>query len=174
MMYIYSIPYAGAGVQNLNGEYVQVFNRKLPLPFLVLYKALPIFDRISHPFRFVMGVELALAILSAEGLRRILHRKSTVIKTIFVLILPVCVFFEYRLFSPAHVPVPLSSAQIPEVYDHIEYGAVLDIPVSLPNLERAVYVWYQTRHGNPVPWGLNDPMPAGILENKFTKMLKYG
>ena len=44
-----------------NGEYVQVFNRKLPLPFLALYKALPIFDRISHPFRFVMGVELALS-----------------------------------------------------------------------------------------------------------------
>ena len=58
-----------------------------------------------------------------------------------------------------------------EVYDHIEQGVVLDIPVSLPNLERAVYVWYQTKHGNPVPWGLNDPMPTGILENKFTKML---
>ena len=30
--------------------------KKIPLPFLVLYKAFPIFDRISHPFRFVVGV----------------------------------------------------------------------------------------------------------------------
>ena len=33
---------------------------KIPLPFLILYKAFPIFDRISHPFRFVTGVQLEL------------------------------------------------------------------------------------------------------------------
>ena len=154
-----------------NGEYVQIFNRRVPLPFLILYKAVPIFDRISHPFRFVMGVELAIAIFSAEGLRRLLHRKKSFVKALVVSILSICIFFEYRLFSPAHLPVPISSAQIPDVYNHMGKGAVLDLPVSLPNLERAVYVWYQTKHGNPVPWGLNDPMPNRLLENKFTKML---
>ncbi|MBM76040.1 MAG: hypothetical protein CMK59_11620 [Proteobacteria bacterium] len=154
-----------------NGGYVLLFEKRLPLPFLVLYKAVPIFDRISHPFRFVMGVQLALAILSAEGLRRFLHRKNEHMKMIFVSAFSAAIYLEYVLFSPAHLPVPVASAKIPEVYNHIEEGAVLDLPISLPNLERAVYVWYQTKHGEPVPWSLNDPMPKTLLDNKFTKML---
>ena len=43
--------------------------KKFPSPFLALYKAFPIFDRISHPFRFTVGVELAIAVLAAHGLR---------------------------------------------------------------------------------------------------------
>ena len=52
-----------------------------------------------------------------------------------------------------------------------EEGAVLDLPLTVPNLERAVYVWYQTAHGRPVPWGLNDPMPEQLLRNRFTATL---
>jgi hypothetical protein len=43
--------------------------------------------------------------------------------------------------------------------------------MTVPNLERAVYVWYQTEHGRPVPWGLNDPMPAPLLKNRLLTTL---
>jgi hypothetical protein len=43
--------------------------------------------------------------------------------------------------------------------------------MTLPNLERAVYAWYQVAHGRPVPWGLNEPMPAPLLRNRLTATL---
>ena len=48
---------------------------------------------------------------------------------------------------------------------------MLDLPLTVPNLERAIYVWYQTVHDRPVPWGLNDPMPRGLLANRLTTTL---
>ena len=73
------------------------------------------------------------------------------------------------------MPVPTSDATIPQAYTEIghdpEPGAVLDLPLAMPNLERAVYVWYQAEHGRPVPWGLNDPMPESLLRNRLTATL---
>ena len=43
--------------------------------------------------------------------------------------------------------------------------------MAVPNLERAVYVWYQAVHGRSVPWGLNDPMPETLLRNRLTATL---
>ena len=53
---------------HVGGEYWLWNGKRIPLPFLVLYKAFPIFDRISHPFRFVVGVNLAIAVLASQGL----------------------------------------------------------------------------------------------------------
>ena len=50
-------------------------------------------------------------------------------------------------------------------------GAVLDLPLSLPNLERAIYVWNQSVHERPIPWGLNDPMPKPLRKNLLTQTL---
>ena len=74
-------------------------------------------------------------------------------------------------FSPAKIPIPRSDAHISSIYDEVENGAILDLPMTLPNLERAVYVYYQAHHQNPVPWGLNDPMPLYLQQNPFTKIL---
>jgi len=71
--------------------------------------------------------------------------------------------------------VPSSTAAIPAAYDDLAAdpvaGAVLDLPLTVPNLERAVYVWYQSAHGRPVPWGLNDPMPSSLMGNRLTMTL---
>ncbi|MDP6935777.1 MAG: hypothetical protein QGG40_22865, partial [Myxococcota bacterium] len=82
---------------------------------------------------------------------------------------------EFALASPATLPVPTSDAHIPVAYEEIardpEPGAVLDLPMAVPNLERAVYVWYQAVHKRPVPWGLNDPMPEILLRNRLAATL---
>ena len=41
--------------------------------------------------------------------------------------------------------------------------------MTLPNLERAVYVYYQSQHKKPVPWGLNDPMPLYLKKTPLQK-----
>jgi len=50
-------------------------------------------------------------------------------------------------------------------------GAVLDLPLSVPNLERAIYVWNQSVHQRAIPWGLNDPMPKALQQNYLTRTL---
>ena len=118
---------------------------------------------------------MVISLLAAHGLRH-MTRHSTA-RTRWALVLTLCVagLLEYRFGSPATLPVPTSDAVIPKAYSDMrsdpEPGAVLDLPLAVPNLERAVYVWYQTAHGRPVPWGLNDPMPEPLLRNRFTATL---
>ena len=156
---------------NVGGEYVLWDGKKIPLPFLILYKAFPIFDRISHPFRFVTGVQLGIAILAASGTRSILQMRKNTQAVSIIVIICAGVLLEYSFFSPAKIPLPRSEAKISTIYDNLEEGAVLDLPMTLPNLERAVYVYYQSQHKKPVPWGLNDPMPLYLQKNPFTKTL---
>ena len=160
---------------NIGGDYVLLEGKKIPLPFLVLYKAFPIFDRISHPFRFTVGVELAIAILAAHGVRKLFRQKKREVKYALLSALSVFIWMEYSLASPAQLPIPTSDATISKAYydiqkDPIE-GAVLDLPLTLPNLERAIYVWNQSVHQRPVPWGLNDPMPKPLLQNRLSQTL---
>ncbi|MFT4974520.1 MAG: hypothetical protein ACI8S6_000403 [Myxococcota bacterium] len=160
---------------NIGGENVELFGQKIPLPFKPLYELLPIFDRISHPFRFVMGVQLSGAVLAAYGARHAFRRWQPRQRRAALAALAAVVLVEIQLASPAVVPVPSSSAAIPTA--HVDMGsdpvpgAVLDLPMTVPNLERAVYVWYQSAHGRPVPWGLNDPMPEALLGNRLTMTL---
>ena len=160
---------------NMGGEMVEVSGRRVPLPFLPLFDALPLFSRISHPFRFVVGVSLAMSLVAAHGLRHMTRNIGSTPRLVVVGVLGLMALVEYRLGSPATLPVPSSDAVIPEAYTEMakdpEEGAVLDLPMTVPNLERAVYVWYQTEHGRPVPWGLNDPMPEQLLRNRLTATL---
>lgn len=160
---------------NIGGEYVQLGGGKVPLPFLALFEALPLFDRISHPFRFVVGVSLALSITAAVGLRHAWRKLPVGVHVGLTGALVAVFVTEVAWASPAAVPVPSASAHIPVAYadmaDDPIQGAVLDLPMTPPNLERAVYSWFQTVHGRPAPWGLNDPMPRALLQNRLTATL---
>lgn len=160
---------------HVGGEYLLMNGKRIPLPFLVLYKAFPIFDRISHPFRFVVGVNLSIAIIASQGLRVLIRRRSTTMKLCVLAVMPVLIWSELQYLSPATLPVPHGESFISDAYqdmrtDPVE-GAVLDLPLSLPNLERAVYVWNQSVHERSIPWGLNDPMPTPLRRNLLTQTL---
>ena len=92
-----------------------------------------------------------------------------------LLALAIAVLLEVHWFSPAVIPIPASPAAIPEAYTEMRSdpteGAVLDLPLTIPNLERAVYVWYQKEHQRPIPWGLNDPMPRSLIQNYLSMTL---
>lgn len=160
---------------HIGGEYWLFDGKRVPLPFLVLYKAFPIFDRISHPFRFVVGVNLAIAILASQGLRVLFRKRSLTIKVSILAILPALIWVELSQLSPVTLPIPHAKADISQAYYDMRTdpvaGAVLDLPLSLPNLERAVYVWNQSVHERAIPWGLNDPMPTPLRQNMLTQLL---
>jgi hypothetical protein len=160
---------------NIGGEYYEYEGRTVPLPFLALYKALPIFDRISHPFRFVIGVNLAVGLVATLGFRHLMRNRSRGQRMGLMGALMALVLVETQLGSPASIPIPSSEGRVPDAYsamleDPVD-GAVLDIPLTVPNLERAIYVWYQSEHERPVPWGLNDPMPRQLLKNRLVTTL---
>ncbi len=153
-----------------DGDHVMVDHRKLPLPFLFLFDVVPLFARISHPFRFVVAVQLGLAMLGAAGLT-LLPRRWRAVPALLLTV-------ECLLLSPAPWPVPVATAALPAsnqvLRDDPSPGAVLDLPATVPNLERAVYLYWQTGHGRPSPYTLNEPMPAVLARSHLLKLLLIG
>ena len=155
---------------NVGGEYVEFRGERVPLPFLVFFRAFPLFERLSHPFRFVVPATIGLGMLAGYGTRALM-RQLPIARPATAGAVCALVLGEILLLSPAPWPLPRCDADIPEVYAGIHGGAVLDLPITVPNLERAVYTWYQTEHGQPSPYGLNDPIPEAIDENPLTQIL---
>jgi len=155
---------------NFGGEYVLWRGERVPLPFLVFFRAFPLFERISHPFRFVVPATIGLGLLAGFGAKELI-RRIPLGKPITAGAIGGLILVEVLLLSPAPWPLPRCDAEIPEVYTALHGGAVLDLPITVPNLERAVYTWYQTEHGLPSPYGLNDPIPAAIGDNPLTQVL---
>jgi hypothetical protein len=152
----------------VGGEYVTVEGRRIPLPFLVFFDAFPIFARISHPFRFVVPVQLGLAVLATLGARRLPAR--------WLLPVGVVVSAELLLGSPGPWPVSRSPTAMPEsntllAADPVE-GAVLDLPMGLPNLERAIYNYWQIEHGRPSVYSLNEPNPEVLERSRLARALR--
>jgi hypothetical protein len=151
----------------VNGAYVTVTDRRLPMPFLALFEVLPLFGRISHPFRFVMAVTLGLGVLASVGIGGLVQRVGANRGNLVRVAVLALVAAEALLVSPAPWPLPRSDARLPDSVAILaadpEPGAVLDLPISVPNLERAVYLYWQTGHGRPSPYALNEPLP-GVLD----------
>ncbi len=151
---------------NIGGEYVTVADRRIPLPFLALYDAIPAFQRISHPFRFVVPVQLGLAVLAARGLADA--------PPVLRILAPLVVVFEVCRLSPAPWPIARSDASVPTYVSALAEGppgGVIDLPITVPNLERAVYLYWQTRHGRPSPYTLNEPLPGLLARSHLARVL---
>lgn len=151
----------------VDGGYLTLFDRRIPLPFLALFQAIPAFQRISHPFRFVVPVQLGLGVLASVGLATLPRRVRPVLALVML--------GEFLLGSPAPWPLPRSESTLPaylqELAEDPVPGAVVDLPANVPNLERAVYLYYQTVHKRPEPYSLNEPLPAVLGRSHLAKAI---
>lgn len=152
-------------------------DRPLPLPFLALMSALPVFSRISHAFRFAVPLALCLSILAAGWVRtrRRPWLAASGLGALWVL--------ELALLSPAVLPLPVSdTAREPPNGAFVHKTspprppdatscAQLDLPISLQVLARSRYAWQQAWHGYRIPYGLNDPTPAALADNRLGQAL---
>jgi len=155
----------------VGGDYVQAFGGWIPLPFLALFKWFPMFSRISHAYRFSVGIGLVLCLMLAWTVRTwqsSSYRRRT---AAFVSILAVLRLGESFYGSPAPFPLPTADAHIPKVVSSLTGGAVLDLPVGRPVLARSQYSLAQLSHGQPSPYGLNDPLPISLRHNRFLRFL---
>ncbi len=160
----------------VDGAYFEIRGRWIPLPFLLFFKAFPLFSRISHAFRFVVMVMLSLGILAAFGLKGVYARSSWRLPSIAgTLLLSSVVLAEFLFFSPAKYPINTSRAHLSEVYSRLQEEpgdfAILDLPLGVPTLKRAMYAYAQTVHQKRIPYGLNDPFPANLASNYFVRYM---
>ena len=147
------------------GDYVKFAGGWLPLPFLALYQWFPMFSRISHAYRFAMGTAMALSVLGALAVRAS-RRPGWVALTIGS-----ARVVESFFGSPAVWPLPVSEVNIPGIYTQLVGGAVLDLPITEPVLARSQTLIHQLVHQQPVPFGLNDPVPTYLHLNHYTAFL---
>ncbi|MSQ03705.1 MAG: hypothetical protein EXR71_17765 [Myxococcales bacterium] len=151
------------------GDYVQVAGGWVPLPFLALFKWFPMFSRISHAYRFVVGLSLALSVLVAMSVRVGRQRGWDV--PVYVVLVAALRVFETTMASSAPFPIVTTVVAPPSVLARLEGGAVLDLPVGVPILARSRFLLEQLFHGQPVPFGLNEPTPAILFRNHYTGYL---
>lgn len=153
----------------VGGEYVRWNGRFLPLPFLALFEYTPVFSRISHAYRFVVGLTLALSVLAAFAVPLLRARGVPVV--VAVLGLGGLRVAESAWLTPATLPLPTVDTSAPAVLASLDGGAVLDLPVSLPVLRRSQHSMGQLLHGQPSPYGLNDPTPLSLYLNHYSRYL---
>ncbi len=153
----------------VSGQYVRVAGGWLPLPFLALFQWFPLFSRISHAYRFAIGAAMAVSVLVALAVRA--APRLGVRAGLAAVILAGLRIIETLTLSPAVWPLPTSSVIIPAVYRGIHDGAVLDLPITLAVLARSRVLVNQLTHHQPVPFGLNDPVPRYLHTNRYTNYI---
>jgi len=153
----------------VGGRYLVVDGRWLPLPFLALFKWFPLFSRISHAYRFSLAVTLGLAVLSSLAIAAAERRGRRAGLAVGALIFARLV--ETAGLSSAVVPIPWSDTSLAPIYHQLTGGAVLDLPVTMPVLARSQWIISQLSHGQPIPYGLNDPLPYYLYVNHYTRYL---
>ncbi|MCU0491052.1 MAG: glycosyltransferase family 39 protein [Chloroflexaceae bacterium] len=145
----------------------------LPLPYLTLYNLVPGFGAMRVPARWGMLVALALALLAALGLARLLarlagRRKTSVAALVLALV----------LLETTNLPVPLSGPvlrEVPPVYawlgqpEQREVQVVLELP--LPRVPRGEALdritwrhFYSMAHWKKLPVAYGALLPFGTTE----------
>ena len=129
--------------------------RHVSLPFYWLQQILPDVA-ITHTLRLAVGAQLMTAVLGAAGLLALSARLGALGSTIGAGAIAALVVLEGALLSPAPWPVPTSDAVMPAGLSDLGEGPVLNLPGSVgATMATSRYFWYQTAHGQPVPWTPN-------------------
>ncbi len=145
------------------GPYLHIAGREMsiPLPYLALYRFLPLFRIARSVSRFDVMVMLSLAPLAALGLQQLVAPLTEPRRKVMALAVVGLVCFE---FLPA--PYPLSEVEVPPFYktlaiDDEEY-AILELPM---NWDRPAHLLYQTVHRKPIIAGyVTRPNPLSAVE----------
>jgi hypothetical protein len=133
------------------GEHVMVGGRHVSLPFYWLQLILPDLA-ITHTLRLALGAQLVAVVAAGAGVAVLVARVGKLAAAGALGI----ILAEGLLGSPAPWPVATSPASVPAGTEDLGPGPVLDLPGSVgATMATSRYFWYQTVHGQPVPWTPN-------------------
>lgn len=140
----------------------------VPLPFM-LFRSIPLLSALRVPGRFALMTALALDVIAAIALTRVLRNRSARGQWAVFAVVLVVTMVEL-------LPVPtvrLQSPDVPAAYRVIQHSqdddAVLEVPLfwrdgfgqygdSVAH-EHSIFLYYATRHGHPVSNGMVARLP---------------
>ena len=130
------------------GEWVRLGGHAVSLPFYWAQMVLPDVA-ITHPLRLSIGGQILFGLLAAAGAAHLNWRYLSMMAGVLIMA-------ESLTISPGPWPIPTSSTVVPEVYEKIPDGPILDLPGSVgATMATSRYFWYQTAHGQPIPYSPN-------------------
>ena len=136
------------------GPWLKVGHSHYPMPFLALYKNVPMFDRFWWPQRFEAVLTVALVPLVAAGVAALEARGT---RWAAVLTLGV-VFESMTLLKWVILPAQAPPAYEARLYTGLD-GAVLTVPVMSGSDMGRHLLWLQAHHGHPILAGLGENIP---------------
>jgi len=133
-----------------------------PMPFMLLHY-IPIFRANRVPIRFAVVLSLALAVLVGYGVYWLFSRKPDMASKPIMSIPMTTLLMFILLFDQLALPLPLTSAIVPDVYYQIgaepEDFTLLQLPLGWRNsfgvfgVERTQIQYYQHIHQKPMLGG---------------------
>ena len=134
-------------VLQINGQ--QTFGGgPVPLP-LQLLQPLPLVGLVRFPERFVTLTYVALAVLAAGGLQRVLGRLPPARQSLVAAAVLGLVLLEMPLRPRVTDPMPIPASLAALGRDPAP-GAVLELPLTQLDRVAAPRMYYQTGHGRPI------------------------
>jgi len=160
------------------GAELKIFQEQtgIILPEKIFYDAIPHWDEIRAPARFIVMANMALAILASYAVYGLIKNKFSSFKQQLILtaIIGFVILFEFSM-----IPYPSHSEPIPDIYEEIKNDeskfAVLPVPLGGTGEFRLmtdnVVLYHQIYHEKPIYGGVESRASYETLENIQTYFL---
>ena len=160
------------------GPELKIFHQStgIVLPDKVFYDAVPEWDEIRAPARFIVMANLALAVLASYAVYGLIKNKFSSFKQQIILtsIIGFVILFEFSM-----IPYPSTSEPIPDIYEEIKNDeskfAVLPVPLGgigeFRLMTDSVVLYHQIYHEKPIYGGVESRASYETLENIQTYFL---
>ena len=160
------------------GPELQIFSEStgIVLPDKVLYDAIPEWDEIRVPARFIVMANMALAVLASYAVYGLIKNKFSSFKQQLVLtaVIGFVILFEFSM-----IPYPSYSESVPDIYEEIKNDeskfAVLPVPIGgigdYGLMSDPLILYHQLHHEKPIYGGHESRTSHEILSNTQTYFL---
>jgi len=138
-----------------------------------VFHLLPGSSMILEPFRYALGVSLALGLASAVGVVALQRRFGAWVGWV----LPGVFVLELALLSPVPVPLPTSALEPDPAYAALDEvlppGAIIELPYFTRGSHRfeRVHFLNQVTHGRAIPDEVTGFLPRYLLQNHLSSEL---
>jgi len=155
--------------------FIPGIDKKLPMPFLIVYKLIPGGSAMRVPARFAFPFLLTLSILCGFGISliiKIFKERSFALNFGVVAFLTIFILFEYQIHGIGSGDLK-TEKEYPEVYRYIkkspQKGPVLELPIK--GVSNFIYLHYQTEDWRPRIGGFSgwEPPFYGEMKRRVKK-----
>ena len=138
-----------------------------------VFHGLPGAKLILEPFRYALGVSLALGLAASVGVVALQRRFGSWVAWA----LPWVLVLELAVLSPLPVPLPTAQLEPDPAYSSLDEvlppGAIIELPYFARGSQRfeRVHFMNQRVHGRPIPDQVVGFLPRYLLENHLSSQL---